>query len=119
TRLLPHEEKQRWILKLPVFIKHYLADILSWVSTAAVIVLTALAFFDDVHLGWLVGLGFLAIASSILSMVSKKRHDTSIRDAESLAHRLQDDQQEAARYLRQVIHQQVVELLDGAGMVND
>lgn len=119
TRLLPHEEQHIWILRVWVVVVQHAADLLSWISTIAIVALTILAFFDEAHVGWVVVVGLVAIITAIGSQVLKKKQSDSIREAEQKAQSLQDDQENAATYLRDVIQELVLELLREANLIND
>lgn len=81
SRLLPHEEKHRWILRVPIFLENHLANILSWLSPIAVIALTVLASIERVSLWGIVLLGIIAATSLILGNMLQSRRDGSIREA--------------------------------------
>lgn len=117
--MLPQEEKHKWILRIPIFFENHTANILSWLSPIAVIVLTVLAFLDDISFWWIASIGFVAAASLVLGNILQTRQDGSIRAAELRSTILQQDQEDAANYLRRVIQQQVVDLLDETNIVND
>lgn len=65
TRLLPHEEKHIWISRSWVVSVQHAAEFPSWISTIAIVALTILVFFDEVHVGWVVVVGLVSITTAL------------------------------------------------------